>query len=100
MKNGLYVVYDKVACESGPVFEAKNDAVAIRHFGLCMAKCSDTTEFKLLKVAEIDHDTNVIVGSLIPDEIEVNLKNSEPVAGHDVLNTSYGPILHKGDVGL
>ena len=26
----LYVIYDRVAQESGPVFEAKNDGIAVR----------------------------------------------------------------------
>lgn len=93
MKAFMYTIYDKVACESGPVFEAKNDAVAIRHFSMVMTKCPDTTEFQLLKVAEIDHDTNVVCGTVIPEEIEVNLKNTDalydgrpvsmPVTGKD-----------------
>ena len=30
MKVNIYTIYDKVACEAGPVFQAKNDLVAVR----------------------------------------------------------------------
>jgi len=32
MKKNLYTIWDKVAKQCGPVFEAKNDAVAQRNF--------------------------------------------------------------------
>ena len=32
MKVNIYTIYDKVACESGPIFQAKNDTVALRCF--------------------------------------------------------------------
>ena len=30
MKVNIYTIYDKVACEAGPIFQAKNDKVACR----------------------------------------------------------------------
>ena len=32
MKVNIYTIYDKVACEAGPIFQAKNDGVAFRCF--------------------------------------------------------------------
>ncbi len=32
MKVNIYTIYDKVACECGPIFQAKNDGVAFRCF--------------------------------------------------------------------
>jgi hypothetical protein len=32
MQMSLYAVFDKVAEESGPIFQAKNDLVALRNF--------------------------------------------------------------------
>lgn len=32
MKVNIYTIYDKVACEAGPIFQAKNDTVALRCF--------------------------------------------------------------------
>ena len=32
MKVNIYTIYDKVACEAGPIYQAKNDGVALRCF--------------------------------------------------------------------
>lgn len=59
MINHLYTIKDLVADETGPIFEGKNDGVAIRNFirGL---KEADIIEFELLRVGKIDHDTGEI----------------------------------------
>lgn len=52
----LYVIYDKVAEESGPVFEAKNDAVAARKMrDFAKSNPIDPSEYKLLYVGNINH---------------------------------------------
>lgn len=59
MKQSLYVVYDKVAEESGPPFTAKNDAVAIRA-AVSLLVNSDVLyidDYELYRIAEIDNKT-------------------------------------------
>lgn len=57
----IYVIKDKVAEESGPIFEAKNDAVAQRKFRAVLAETSLAQhDFALLRVASIDHDNDIV----------------------------------------
>nr|WAE43336.1 MAG: hypothetical protein [Microviridae sp.] len=56
METRLYVVYDLVALESGPIFEAKNDGVALRQFGQLMAKTEFPHEFELRYIGDYCHD--------------------------------------------
>ena len=67
---GLYVVYDKVACESGPIIEAKNDAVALRMYTTMASKQQiHTPDFKLMKIGLYDADMMVIKALDLPEEI-------------------------------
>lgn len=49
----LYTVYDKVAEESGPLYEAKNDAVALR---MVLKYLADNPDYELFCVGEYNHD--------------------------------------------
>lgn len=69
MINQLYVIYDRVAMESGPVFEAKNDGVALRNFQKFMEGKPYPDDFVLMHTGEIDHETNVISGDLMGREV-------------------------------
>ncbi|MBA7542298.1 hypothetical protein ES705_34619 [subsurface metagenome] len=69
MLKNMYVIFDSVAKESGPVFECKNDGVALRSFSKMIESNQDKEEFHLFLVGEMDHETNVIQ-SLIPKEIK------------------------------
>lgn len=51
----LYTVYDRLAQESGPVFEAKNDAVAMRGFRKMLGDSINPEEYRLLKIGKINH---------------------------------------------
>ena len=57
----LYVIVDKLAEESGPVFEAANDKVARRQYKKMMQDV-DETEYQLLRVGRIDHYIQKCVG--------------------------------------
>ena len=46
----LCVVYDKVAREHGPIFEAKSDAIAKRIFGNLMKDTPNPDDFALVVV--------------------------------------------------
>lgn len=62
MKMNLYVVYDKIAGECGPVFEAKNDAVALRQYRHLVASNPGFVQddFELMQVGTMDKETMVI----------------------------------------
>lgn len=79
MINGIYTIFDKVAMESGPLFEAKNDGVAQRQYSQFMETIQkqDKTEFKMLKLGSINHETNQIEKLSIPEEIIANLSMEE-----------------------
>lgn len=52
----LYVVYDKVAGEAGPVYTAKNDAVARRMYaGLVEREGINRDEYLLIHIGQYDN---------------------------------------------
>jgi len=50
----LYTVYDKVAKESGPIFQAHNDQVAMRSFSQMPIDEKVKGDFELIKLGEYD----------------------------------------------
>ena len=78
MKMRLYVVRDEVAEESGPLFEAKNDAVAQRKFKYSLDQVrGNKLEYKLLAMGEIDHESDALVVFPVPKLIEINFVDSK-----------------------
>ena len=57
---GCYVLYDVVAEEAGPIFDAKNDAMAVRLSLPALADAPFVRDIRLLKVAEIDASTGQV----------------------------------------
>lgn len=79
MISNIYTVYDKVGCQSGPVFESRNDGVAVRQFR-SMDFNGFNDDFKLLRLGSIDHDNNVITVEPVPvDVIGDTIVNHEEV---------------------
>jgi hypothetical protein len=72
MQTNLYVIYDKVALESGPIFEAKNDGVAFRRYNAILQESDHPDDFQLLKVGLFDHDNNTGEISDV-EEVYINL---------------------------
>lgn len=70
MKYGLYTIYDKVAQETGPLFEAKSDAVASRSARNLLSDVASPDDFKLLRVGYSDKNTGVIIVEPVPVEID------------------------------
>lgn len=62
MKMRIYCVYDRVAEESMPLFESRNDATALRSYQKHVIEKNDIDEkeMMLLCVGIMDHDTNRI----------------------------------------
>jgi len=58
----MYVVLDRIAEDSGPIFEAKNDAVAHRNYRKMMESVDlPRSSFRLLSLGEFNHETQKIV---------------------------------------
>ncbi len=58
MKINVYTIYDKLARESGPLFQAKNDKVAYRQFQTQLKEIKNIQkqDFELLNIAEYDNE--------------------------------------------
>lgn len=69
MKMGMYVIYDKVAEEAGPIFQAVNNGVALRQAVnvLKPLPVSLRDEYQLVKVAEFETKDMQIY--ILPPEI-------------------------------
>lgn len=76
MKRNLYVIYDRVAEESGPIFEAQNDGIANRRFQALLAEQThewfDALDFLLFHLGDIDKTTNIIY-PLPPREVHIKI---------------------------
>lgn len=70
----LYVIFDKLAAESGPIFEAKNDAVAKRNFDHAV-KNTNPSEYSLLSLGSIDHATSIVSLHEVPVEVFISEVN-------------------------
>jgi hypothetical protein len=70
MEMRLYVIYDKVAQESGPLFSAVNDGVAIRNFRGILKDVTavDKDSYRLFFIGTYDNVKMNLVESM-PDEI-------------------------------
>lgn len=67
----LYAIYDRAAEESGPLFEAKNDSVAIRSYTQLLDRVAphDRDAYRLYCVGTYDRDTMLVAGTT-PAEID------------------------------
>ena len=71
----LYAVFDKTAEECGPIFEAKNDGLAVRFFKKKLESVDPglVEEFQLLQVGTLDHDKCLVESLDIPELVEVTV---------------------------
>lgn len=67
----LYVIYDMLAEESGPIYESKNDATALRQFKRVFEQRPDSemSSFKLLRLGTIDHTSSRVTLEDVPEEV-------------------------------
>lgn len=71
MKISLFTIWDKVAEEAGPIFQAKNEAVAQRQFRFAIREARPD-EYRLYCVGEFDTEKVMVYGlSGRPKEIHV-----------------------------
>lgn len=65
MINNIYTIKDKVAEECGPLFQAVNDAVAIRSTIKVLSQAVDPADYALLRIGAYNTET----GSICPCEV-------------------------------
>lgn len=71
----LYSILDRVACDTSPVFEAKNDAVAIRSVQQLLADpesgVSNVMDYDLLCVGSVEHEPFKLIAYDVPRVLSV-----------------------------
>ena len=84
MKVNIYTIYDKVACESGPIFQAKNDGVALRCFMSLMKETPNVvpSDYDVYCLGEFDTDSR----SFVPEDNygKLVIKNMEDSSDVDI----------------
>ena len=73
MKVNIYTIYDSVAKECGPIFQAKNHDVAVRAFHSLMAETSNvmSTDYDLYCLGEFDTEKCSFVPLDVPSKISI-----------------------------
>lgn len=72
----VYVIMDIVANETSPLFEAKNNNVALRKFEDVTDKVKFKSEYKLYKVGTYDNE-NMVLDRQVAEEITYCIKKTE-----------------------
>ena len=79
MKTNIYTIYDVVAKESGPIFQAKNDEVAVRVFNSLISDVTNAkaTDYEVYCLGEFDTEARTFVpendyGRLVINDLEVD----------------------------
>lgn len=75
--NNVYTIYDTVAEDTGPLFEAPNDATAVRLMLHTMRNVENTADYKLVHVGEISRDGTGQVVLLPCGNREINVVISQ-----------------------
>jgi len=71
MKMGVYVIYDRIAEEAGPLFTAKSDDVAIRNYRISL-KDVNADEYRLYAVGEYDSEKVLLFADPKAREVNTN----------------------------
>lgn len=73
MIKNIYTIYDTVAQEAGPIFEAKNDAIANRAvYQLIKSQGIRINEYKLLNIGYINTENAELVPSAVRNEVDLS----------------------------
>lgn len=81
-KFGIYTMYDETADEYSPVFEAKNNGIAMRYFqnALSAQHVNVLQDFHCYKIAEVDKDTCEVIPLEKQEVFAPAEQESEPTA--------------------
>ena len=66
----IYTIYDRVAQEAGPIFEAKNDAVALRSAEQLLER-SERSDFAVYRLGQFDRETMQLSVESVPRQIDI-----------------------------
>lgn len=78
MKVCIYSLFDFVAQDYGPLFEAKNDAVALRIMQhMNFPEGCDPKDFYLMRLGMFDRETGKVNGEVTPRKIDFTNKEIE-----------------------
>jgi len=71
MKTSVYVIFDRVAEESGPLFEAVNDGIALRNFKNVLENVPSYQrgDYRLFKVGEYTNKPIQLVSCALEEVI-------------------------------
>lgn len=78
--NNLYSIYDRVAEDYGPLFEAKNHGVATRHYFSAMANNPAVGDFQLIHLGRIERSSGTPIITNQPEGkrvVPLGTKDSE-----------------------
>ncbi len=80
-KSNMYCIYDKIGGESGPIFHAKNDLVALRHYDLMIENNEPAwkVDFQLLYVGQYNHESCIITASKRVITVEEKIDDAETI---------------------
>lgn len=75
----VYCIYDRVAEEAAPLFTAKNDKIACRHFrnALEFNKVNEPKDFMLYCLGEFDPDQPALFGDKVPTILNTSEDDDE-----------------------
>jgi len=78
LKNELYVLRDLIAECSGPIFEARNNGVAIRKYNELLKDNPYPAEYDLIHIGTINHETEKLTAlDPTPVELTINTETEE-----------------------
>lgn len=79
MKNRVYVIYDKIAEEGGPLFCAKNDGVASRNMRNLFAsqKVDNPKDYQLMCLGEYDPDQPSLFDFAVPEFVKFDFEEED-----------------------
>jgi hypothetical protein len=81
----LYTVFDKVAEEAGPIFQAKNDGVALRNFGsILQSQGLNPEDYKLLYLADYDTEGKGFAPSDVPPGLASQVRYLLPFSPREI----------------
>lgn len=78
MITNLYAIRDRAAEETGPLFHAKNNVIAMRQFEQITKNEPYSADMDLLLIGSFDHDTTRLVVLSEPEKVIITM-NSEVV---------------------
>lgn len=75
MKMGVYVIFDRIAEEAGPLFTAKSDAVAVRNYRISLKEVQPS-EFRLYAIGEYDNEKCLLFADPKPREVNTEVSDA------------------------